>query len=609
MPRKEHWLQALFAAIEKSPVQIGVVGSDGRFLHANAKVREFEGMAADEIRGMHFSAFFQDPVKARELFEQALRDGTAQGELAARLPHGGEAIEQEFYFNSFRDEAGGATAILIIARDVSRQKSIDRQLRGAAQYARSLLEASLDPLVTISNDGKVMDVNQATEKATGCSRETLIGSDFSNYFTEPDKAREGYKMVFSQGHVNDYPLALRHASGEVIDVLYNASIYHDEEGRVAGVFAAARDVTQLKRSQRELEAKNREIMLLGEMSGLLQSCSTVQEACPIVTATLQKFFPGSSGRLSLDEETDGGTLAEAGSWGMALPEARNISPQECWALRRGRVHDVGLGESINPPCHALPGKQCYVCIPLQAHGHVLGIIQVIFDGTELPPAQKTRARSLAGSVGDAISLSLANLRLRERLHSLSLHDPLTGLYNRRFMEEQIAREISRMGRLGKQLAVAMMDLDHFKDYNDNYGHDAGDAVLKQLARLAGGFRLGSDVVCRFGGEEFVIVLPEVTTENALRRLDKFRESMGRLTLHHHGDVLPPITVSIGVAMFPDHGASGEALLKQADKALYRAKKAGRNRVEMAEEAGTPRAGLGVHAETARLSLARPKKPW
>lgn len=586
--RKEQWLQALFRAIENSPVQIAVAGPDGRILHANARVCELEGLAADDIRGKQFVGFFNDATKARKLFEQAVREGSAQGELVARLPQGGAALEQEFHINSFHDEAGDATAVLIVARDISRQNRSDRQLRGAAQYARSLLEASLDPLVTISPEGKVMDVNQATERVTGHSRETLIGSDFSNYFTEPDKAREGYEMVFSQGHVSDYPLVLRHASGEVIDVLYNASIYHDEEGRVAGVFAAARDVTQLKRSQRELEATNREIMLLGEMSSLLQACSSVQEACPIITATLQKLFPGSAGRLSLDAATDRRELVEAGSWGATpLPEARTISPQECWALRRGRVHDVGLGDSINPPCRELPGKNCYVCIPLQAHGHVLGIIQVVFDGSELPPSQKIRARSLAGSAGDAISLALANLRLRESLHSLSMHDSLTGLYNRRFMEEQIAREISRMGRLGKQMAVAMMDLDHFKDYNDTYGHDAGDAVLKELARLSRGFRFGSDIVCRFGGEEFVIVLPEVTPENALQRLEKFRESMGRLTLHHNGDVLPPITVSIGIAMFPDHGTSGEELIKRADRALYRAKKAGRNRVEVTDNGLEP----------------------
>src|ERR1043166_9524480 len=116
-------------------------------------------------------------------------------------------------------------------------------------YARSLIEASLDPLVTISPEGKITDVNEASVQATGLTRERLIGTDFSDYFTEPDKARQGYQQVFSQGFVRDYPLAIRHASGRITDVLYNASVYKDDKGNVLGVFAAARDVTERKQAE------------------------------------------------------------------------------------------------------------------------------------------------------------------------------------------------------------------------------------------------------------------------------------------------------------------------------------------------------------------------
>src|SRR3990172_915676 len=137
-------------------------------------------------------------------------------------------------------------------RDISEQKRVEEQLRAASLYARSLLEASLDPLVTISPEGKIMDVNKATELVTGVSREQLIGSDFSEYFTEPEKAREGYQQVFTKGFVKDYPLAIRHTSGKVTDVLYNATIYKNEAGVVQGVFAAARDITELKQAEEQL---------------------------------------------------------------------------------------------------------------------------------------------------------------------------------------------------------------------------------------------------------------------------------------------------------------------------------------------------------------------
>ena len=141
----------------------------------------------------------------------------------------------------------------VVVTDISERKKVEELSNASFQYARSLLEASLDPLMTISVDGKIMDVNQATMAATGISREQLIGSDFSAYFTEPDFARTGYKQVFSQGTVIDYPLAIRHISGKITDVLYNASIYRNLQGEVAGVFAAARDITDRKLIEKQLE--------------------------------------------------------------------------------------------------------------------------------------------------------------------------------------------------------------------------------------------------------------------------------------------------------------------------------------------------------------------
>jgi PAS domain S-box-containing protein len=140
-----------------------------------------------------------------------------------------------------------------------KRKRTQKELRAASSYARSLIEASLDPLVTIGADGKIMDVNKATEQVTGVSRQRLIGTDFSNYFTEPEKAREGYKKVFSEGSVTDYPLTIRHTSGRTIDVLYNAAVYKDEAGKVQGVFAAARDITERKKAEEAL-AKQTEII-------------------------------------------------------------------------------------------------------------------------------------------------------------------------------------------------------------------------------------------------------------------------------------------------------------------------------------------------------------
>jgi diguanylate cyclase (GGDEF)-like protein len=252
------------------------------------------------------------------------------------------------------------------------------------------------------------------------------------------------------------------------------------------------------------------------------------------------------------------------------------------------MHDIGLEESLNPPCRALAEKNTYLCIPLQAHGHALGIVHIVFDGIEPPPHGMQRIRQLANATADNISLALANLRLRESLESLSIRDPLTGLYNRRFMEEEADRSISRMTRLQKPLAVAFLDIDHFKDYNDKFGHDAGDVVMQAIAKLMERFRHGSDVACRYGGEEFVVVMPETGPDRAKRKMERFRNSVRQLSLKLNGQTLPSVDISVGLSIFPDHGRTTAELLKQADNALYHAKQRGRNCLEMAgRECSTP----------------------
>lgn len=221
----------------------------------------------------------------------------------------------------------------------------------------------------------------------------------------------------------------------------------------------------------------------------------------------------------------------------------------------------------------------YLCVPLQAQGTVLGIVHLEFPAIFDDAERMDRRRQLAVSVADSISLALANLRLRESLHALSIRDPLTGLYNRRFMEEALSRELSRSLRSRKSLAVAMLDLDHFKNFNDTYGHQAGDLVLKEVAQLLLGFRQGSDVACRFGGEEFVLVLPEMERDDALARMQHLCQRVAALVMDYQGQALPTITVSIGLALFPGAGDSVEKLIHAADSALYRAKANGRNRVE------------------------------
>ncbi len=535
-------------------------GDPGRLPYARMHAEDREAMREDILlRAALDSAVFEHSLRLLH------HDGSwlwvrSRGRVATRTPDG----HPEW--------------VMGLAFDQTEQRALEEQSRATSVYERSLLEASVDPLMTIGVDGRIMDVNAATEVATGRARQDLIGSDFADCFSDPDEARAGYQQAFTFGRVVDHPLTLQHGSGRGIEVLFNASTFHAADGRVAGVFAAAHDVTETRRIQRDLEANNREMVLLSEMSDLLQSCQSVTEAAPVIKASMLQLFPQSRGRMFVHSGVSS-RLEEAVSWGGLDAAEVPINPASCWALHRNSLHDVNLGSHLNPPCHFLRDEHLpYVCIPLLAQGQALGIMHVV---AEQAPPSRDRFTHLARATGDSISLALANIRLRENLQELSTRDPLTGLYNRRFLEDALVRELSRAGRTDRMGVVAMMDIDHFKMYNDTYGHDAGDAVLVAFAAQLKGFR-GSDLPCRYGGEEFLLVLTDLTMEQAQVRMEKFRLEIAGLKPLHHGKSMPGITVSIGLAPFPQKGEDAAALIRHADAALYRAKEGGRNRIEVAD---------------------------
>jgi diguanylate cyclase (GGDEF)-like protein len=185
---------------------------------------------------------------------------------------------------------------------------------------------------------------------------------------------------------------------------------------------------------------------------------------------------------------------------------------------------------------------------------------------------------------EQVGLSVANIRLREALRSQAIRDPLTNLYNRRYLEEMMERETRRAVRGEHGLGVLMLDLDHFKNFNDTHGHDAGDTVLRETAAFLLKSVRAEDIVCRFGGEEFVVILPVADVKATQARAERIRSKLRELSVMHQGQSLGTITVSIGVAELPQHGTSPRELLDAADAALYRAKREGRDRVMVAEAA-------------------------
>ena len=238
--------------IEASLDPLVTIGADGKITDVNSATEQVTGCSRQELIGADFSDFFTEPDRARAGYQRVFRDGTVQ-DYALEIRHRNGRVTPVLYNASvFRDMKGEVVGVFAAARDITERLRLENELKAISGYTRSLIEASLDPLVTISPQGRITDVNRATELVTGKSRVELIGTDFSDYFTEPEKAQEGYQKVFFEGQVRDYPLTIQHISGRTTDVLYNATLYQNEKGEVQGVFAAARDITESKRAEKAM---------------------------------------------------------------------------------------------------------------------------------------------------------------------------------------------------------------------------------------------------------------------------------------------------------------------------------------------------------------------
>jgi diguanylate cyclase (GGDEF)-like protein len=353
--------------------------------------------------------------------------------------------------------------------------------------------------------------------------------------------------------------------------------------------------------------------LLAHLGEWLQSCNTLGELYEMVDIFLAKMLPGAARSLFISQHSHGALQLSHCANGAAA--AHEIQPDDCWALRRGRTYTFGESE-IGFPCAHVHAAQPnpYCCIPILAHGETIGLLHVEFSreegGTgEMPRAARiAEERRLAVLCTEQIGLTIANVQLRDRLREQSIRDPLTNLFNRRYLAETGWRELARAARSGQPVGLLSIDIDHFKLYNDAHGHDAGDAVLRAFSdRLRTIFR-GEDVPCRSGGEEFVVLLPGASLDVAAQRAERLRGAIEGLVIHYLDRDLPPVTISIGVAACPATGRVLEDLLRAADEAMYQAKANGRNRVELArateardDEAPAPAAPFEVPAPVAAVT--------
>ena len=439
---------------------------------------------------------------------------------------------------------------------------------------------------------RMLYMSPAYEEVWGRSRQDLLDRPeaWIDSVHPEDRERVGaFYALCMQGVQQETEYRIVRPDGSVRWIDARSFPVRDSQGKFIRVVGIAEDITTRRQALDKLydaladsERQSRDAAKLTELVDILQSCQTTDEAYNIIRDTLPATLAARSGALCITSPSR--NIVEAVAiWGEIPVTEKTFRPDDCWALRRGKIHRVPKPASSLRCAHVSASlTDGCVCVPLAAQGETLGVLYLecpAGSSTTSQPQPQDRLEALARqamAVGERISLALANLRLREVLRGQSLRDPLTGLFNRRYMEESLERELQRAIRNNLAVALLMIDIDHFKRFNDTFGHQAGDTLLRALGDFLTKRTRGQDAACRYGGEEFALILSGASAEAAFKRAELLREDLKHLTVEYTGHVLGSVTLSIGVAAYPGYGTA-EALVKAADQALYRAKSEGRDR--------------------------------
>lgn len=403
-----------------------------------------------------------------------------------------------------------------------------------------------------------------------------------NVFDEAFQTHKSFEMEYR----------LKRHDGEYRYILDRGEPYINSEGKFGGFIGSSSDITErklsedkLKESHQELVQYNHEMGLINELNSYLQVCKGLQETYPVIARYLEQIFPEWVGSLYLFNEKK--TLVEsATSWGVREVKSDEVmEPDDCWALRQGKPHHAMESNNRLKCNHTHEQIGSYTCVPIIAQGEMLGMLYMECSGDKtfesdavLQNYLDSRLR-LMKTTADNLALSLVSLKLREALKHQSIRDPLTSLFNRRYMEESLDREVSRCERAGDGLGVILVDIDHFKKFNDTFGHDAGDVVLVEFANFMTQYFRESDIVCRFGGEEFIVIMPSAEQSVVVERATQLCHKLHDVEIFYESKKLPSITASFGVAyLSSDNYQQAPIIVKLADSALYEAKRAGRDQV-------------------------------
>lgn len=585
----------LSQAVEQSPASIVITDLEGRIEYANHQFLQITGYTLEEVLGQNPRILKSGETSLEEY--QALWNAISHGQTWQGVLHNrkknGELYWELAHISPMYDEQGQLTHYLGVKENITAQKAAEDALRASEERLQRVLEGA--------NDG-FWDWNIVTGEVLFSPRwAEMLGYELAEIAPQihsweqqvhPDDLLQ-CQAVLQAHFAGDTPryqceYRMQAKNGEWRWMLGRGKVTaRDAQGQPLRIAGTHTDITERRRMEEALRGSLIEVrrhdarmIALNRMNDLLLSCETREEAYRIIARSAGRLFAWCNGGLAMMSENAAPELQVVATWGDANTLAATFPPSHCWALRRGELHEVT--DSTNAQCqhfsHSPPSA--YLCVPLTVRGETIGLLHVSASGAQ-SDGQFRELHTLAIAVGEATKLALSNIKLQEALREQAIRDPLTGLFNRRYLDETLLRELHRCQRQGEPLVAAMLDVDHFKRFNDAYGHEAGDSVLRVLGDLLNHSLRAGDIACRYGGEELTVILPGSTLDDARSRLDSLRRAIMQRRVIYQGGDLPAITVSIGIAAAKAQEVDTTALLSRADAALYQAKEGGRNRLIVA----------------------------
>ncbi|MEA4890501.1 MAG: diguanylate cyclase [Clostridiaceae bacterium] len=582
-----------------APVGITVTDFQGGLIADNQAIQELLGYNTEELKNKNVYDFYYDAGERQRLLDLTEKVGIVR-DFETRFRHkNGSAIAVLINTDliDFKDQR---KVLLTSIRDITGLKQVEKELTRERDFISAVLDIATSLIMVLDQDGMVTRFNRACEVTTGYTfREIKEQHVWDALSIDPALTRMRVEKLLAGNYPSTHEGIWIAKNGTRRLISWTNTTLLNNEGKVEYIIATGIDITEQRQAEielqkanqklvswvKELEERTTEMNQLSEMGEQLQNCQTIEEACAISAQYIRRICPASHGALYLINASK--NMAEAAQmWGDPVSTEKTFMPLNCWSVRRGRLH---LIDDDHPGlrCEHIIGSQTgqYLCVPMLINGEAIGILHLNHTAALKEEQQEStyhlyneHKTQLIMTMTDHIALALSNLKLRETLRQQSIRDILTGLFNRRYMEETLTRELQRAEREKISIGVIMLDIDHFKNFNDLSGHDGGDALLRELGLFLKKSTRGGDIVCRYGGEEFVALLPNATLEETRLRAEELRLGVKGLLVYHLGKPLGKCTISLGVAAFPECGLTSEALLKNADNALYRAKDEGRDKV-------------------------------